>query len=264
MRYIRFFLLHLQQVFETRSRVFVWFVISLFNPIILILFWQGAKLNNASGSQFGISSITTYYLLQLIVSSLLIAHIEEEVAVYDIQEGNLASYILKPFSYFLRKFYSEFSYRIFQGAIGLIVISILFLFYGSFFIISHSLVVLLLSMIIALFAYFISFTYKMTLGIISFWLIDIQGLFQLSEMMLFMFAGFIVPLYFFPKWLEIFTYFLPFPYIVYFPIIAFLGKLSVMELLRVIGIQIIWIAILGGIYSVLWKNGIKKFSGVGQ
>lgn len=264
MRYIRFFLLHLQQVFETRSRVFVWFVISLFNPIILILYWQGAKFTSTAGSQFTISFITSYYLLQLIIGTMLVSHIEEEVAVYDIQEGNLASYILKPLSYFLRKFFSDFSYRVFQGAIGLIVVAILFIFYGSFFTISHSPLVLFLSFIIAIFAYLISFTYKMTMAIISFWLIDIQGLFQLSEMMMFMFAGFIMPIYFFPKWLEIVTYFLPFPYIVYFPIVAFLGKLSVVELLQVIAAQIIWLALLGGIFSLLWKNGVKKFSGVGQ
>ena len=77
-------------------------------------------------------------------------------------------------------------------------------------------------------------------------------------------GGFVVPLRFLPSWIEKIALLLPFPYAMYFPILAWMGKLSVGELFQVIGMQIMWILLFFGLFTVLWKKGVREYSGVSQ
>src|SRR5689334_7180600 len=106
MRYFRIFLLHFQQAFALRSRSLVWFGISLFNPVTFLIFWTGAYNEKSTlFAGWNLSYVSTYYFLLVIASSLLIVHIEEDISYWDIQQGGLSRYLLKPFSYVKSKFF---------------------------------------------------------------------------------------------------------------------------------------------------------------
>src|SRR5258708_30397020 len=200
MRYVRIFLLHLQSTFAERARSFVWFLMSLLNPLMLLLFWRGEiQMNNSRSINWSLTTITSYYFLQIIVGSMLMSHTEDDVARRDIEEGNLAAYLLRPFSYYGIKLLNELSYRILQGGMGILVLIIFYFFFVNFLTIANSPLKIFLSIIIAILAFIVSFTYKMVLGIVAFWLTDIGGIFQLSEMLIFIFAGNIIPLSLFPS-----------------------------------------------------------------
>lgn len=260
MRYVKIFLLTLQQVFEQRARSFVWFLLSLFGPVLMILFWRGAAISKTS-----LSVISSYYFLLIIGGSLLMSHSEENIALIDIQEGRLATYLLKPFSYFISKWLEELPYRILQGSFGLITLLIFAVFlhipFSSF---PKNYLDIFLSLIIVILAITMAQTYKMCLGFISFWTTDAYGIFQFSEMLIFVFAGFIVPLFLFPVQIAIISYILPFSYMIYFPVAAFIGIFSTFQLTQIIFLQLAWISILGLFYRWLWNRGVKAFVGVGQ
>ncbi|MDO8609320.1 MAG: ABC-2 family transporter protein [bacterium] len=265
MRYFRILLLHFQRVFEHRMRSFVWFLVSLYNPLIYILFWKGAFLvNNGVINNWTMSSMTSYFFLLTIIASTLMAHIEEDVCLRDIQEGQLTQYLLKPFSYFLLKFFEEMHYRLLQGGYGLLLLIVLTLIFGPFIIITHNITVILFAVVIAILAYLLSFIFKMTIGFIAFWTVDIMGVFLFVDIVLSIFTGLIVPIEFLFHPLNIIARFLPFSYMIYYPVLAFQGKLSILELFNIAIIQLIWIIFFTIIYQIMWKKGIKKFSGVSQ
>lgn len=265
MRYVRIFLLHFQEAFDNRGVSFVWFLIPLINVLLLLLFWVGAY--NEKGNfirNWSVSSISSYYFFLLIASSFLEVHIEEDVARKDIQQGELSKYLTKPHSYFWLKFFEEFSWRIIQGFFSVFLLILFFIFFGSFIKLNYSIENLILSLVILVLAFLISFIFKMVIGLSAFWIIDYSGLQQLVAIVILIFAGFVIPLDFFPSWLKSVAYILPFSYMIYFPIVAFSGKLIIAELFRVIIIQFLWILILTFIYKTMWKNGVKKFTAFGQ
>src|SRR5579872_2902526 len=153
MKYLKIFLLYFQNVGEQRARCFVWFLLSLFGPLVLILFWRGAKFTN--GITF--SEITTYYLFFIIAGALLMSHIEDDVARLDIQEGGLVSFILKPFSYYWTRLFSEIPWRIFQGFFGIITLILCLVLFHIHLSITHSLLFILLGIISSFFAYILSY-----------------------------------------------------------------------------------------------------------
>ncbi len=261
MRYVRLFSLFFQHVSEQRARTFVWFILSIYSPVIMILFWRGAA-TTASG--WNASTITSYYLLLVVAGAMLMSHIEDDVARIDIQEGGLSAYLLKPFSYYWIKFCGELPWRAFQGIFGVVSFTIILLFFHVKVSIDFNSFSLLGALLMALFAYMISFTYKMILGMLAFWFTDISGVYQLSEMLIFIFAGYIVPLRLYPDVFSHIGYMLPFSYIVYFPIAALQGTLSQIDMVKIFSIQIGWIIGLYFLYSWMWKKGIKVYTGVGQ
>jgi ABC-2 type transport system permease protein len=73
-----------------------------------------------------------------------------------------------------------------------------------------------------------------------------------------------MPLAFLPDWLERIASMLPFAYMIYFPVIAFEGKLTLIELLQILGVQCVWIGVFFFVYKALWRAGLKKYTAVGQ
>lgn len=263
MKNLKIILLHFESVFEHRTRSFVWFLISLFNPLLLLLFWRGALQNNSSSS-WNLATISSYYLILVVAGSLLSSHIEEDVAYYDIKEGDLSSYILKPISYYWIKFYQEIPYRIIQGFYGIVVFVIFYLSFGTHLKLGNTPYEILMSIVIAATALFLSFTFKMIIGLLAFWVTDIGGVHQLVEVITILFGGYILPISLFPGIFKDLANLLPFAYMIYYPILAFQGQILGTELLITFGHQLIWLTILLFVYKLLWKTGVKKFTGIGQ
>ncbi len=265
MRYVRIYFLHLQDVIQNRGRTFIYFLMTLLNPLLLLLFWSGTiSEQNANGSYWNLGEMTSYYLFFTIAMSFLVVHIEEDVAFHDIKEGILAKYLLRPFSYLVLKFIEELPWRITQGFFGLLVFVIFLLLWNVSFPIVSSPIEILLIPIMILLALGISYIYKMILGLLALWTTDFWGILSIEEVIFLVFGGVVMPLTFYPAILERISYVLPIAYIVYFPIIAIQGKLPLLEMSKVIIVQAVWLSLLYGAYRVLWIKGVKKFTAVGQ
>ena len=144
MRYIRLLILYAQDVIEYRSLAVVWFFASLINPLLFLFFWKGAIADNNPTGFSSVSDVYSYYFLFLILSGFLMVHIEHEVAYWDIKEGGLTKYILKPLPYITSKFFLEVTWRIAMGLIALVATIILIFIYGQLFTISLTPVQILL------------------------------------------------------------------------------------------------------------------------
>ncbi len=254
MRYVRIFLLYFENVFQYRSQIFVWFLISLLHPLIYLLFWKGSL------QEF--PHVIYYYLFFIVAGGLLFVHVEVD-AYDDIQQGQLSLYLVKPFSYLLIKFLDELPWRIIQGFFGLIALSII-----SFFVIlpqfSLRLDQILSAIMITVFGYLIMFLFKMIILLSALWVTDIGGIQQLSEMIVIIFAGFIMPIRFFPSWVQGVVNLTPFPYTMYFPVIAFQGLVQQNEIVIIVIAQLIWITLLYILYVSVWHIGLKKYNAIGQ
>lgn len=260
MRSFRIFLTCTQEVIAERSEQVIWLLLSCINPLLMILFWRGSSsIKGWTGNV-----VFSYYLLIIVAGAFLMPHTEENVGVRDIQEGQLSMYILKPFSYYWLKFFNAAAYRIISGIFSILIFIVFLCFSPNLLNFSNSPVNIFLSIIISLNALFLSFSYKMIIGISAFWLIEIRGLFEVVEVVLAVFAGYLMPIALFPDWLAGISYALPFSYMIYFPVISFEGRLSVFELYRVIIIQIIWLYLFYLLYKKMWNEGLKKYSAVGQ
>jgi ABC-2 type transport system permease protein len=71
-------------------------------------------------------------------------------------------------------------------------------------------------------------------------------------------GGAIVPLVLFPPGLQHAVAFLPFAAMYAIPLEIYVGALGPDGYLGAIALQLMWIAILGGVATVLWRQGAKR------
>lgn len=265
MKYVKIFLLHFQEAIDERSRMLVWFLISLINPLVYLLFWRGASINlSPSTNQWQLPNFASYYMLLILASSFLRVHIEEYIAYYDIELGYLSNNLLKPVSYFWYQFFHELPYRFVEASFGVVVFLLFLINYPGLVRLTGKPEYILLSILILVGGYFLSYLLKIILGLSALFTTDFRGLAEFIEVMIIVFGGFVIPLDLFPDTLKGILSLLPFPYMFYYPVVAFLGRLSIEELVRVLVSQIAWIGGFAILYTFIWKKGIRLFTGVGR
>ncbi len=223
------------------------------------VFHQTHNVNNWS-----LTTVTSYYFLLIIAAAVLMSHPEVPIIRDDIEKGELAGRLLKPFSYFWQRFNAEIPVRIFQGIVGVFVFFLLIYLYRAHIEFNLTIASGLLAMVIIILAYFICFTFKMILATTALWTTEIRGAQELTDILITIFAGYIVPVNLLPGILEKIAYILPFAYIIYYPIVAIQGKLEIPALVSVILIQLVWLFVLGVLFTLLWKKGLRQFADFGH
>lgn len=264
MRYFRIFLLYSQYLLAHPGKSIVWTLTAFLDALIFLAFLSGVFQQQTHILDWTLSSVTAYYFILIAVSVGLLSKIDISILTQDIEKGEIDGRLLKPISYYWQKFYYEVPYRIFQGLLGIIIGTSMAYVLKIHLPLVHDSVLLLQTVLIIILAYFLSFTFKMIIGIISFVTTDIRGLNELVTMIVLLFSGMILPLNLLPVWMQNIAYSLPFAYIVYYPIMAILGQISQNQLLSVIMMQAVWIIGLGLIYKQLWKYVLKHFVSAGK
>lgn len=256
MKWLRMLGLYFERVFEYRLRSLVWLLLPLTNNMTLILFWSGAGMNTPA--------ISSYYILMTVGGLITTSHTEMEVAEVHIKQGQLANYLTKPVSYYWVMFLSEVPYRIMQAVYASAIIGVLLLFFPQALKISLNLFHIPLVLLIFIFGYMLSYTFKLSLAYLSFWFKDIRGLLELVTIVIIIFSGGVMPLPWYPQILQTISNILPFAYSGYYTVMALQGSLQLFGLFWIIAIQGVWLCILLFINKTLWKNGIKEFTAMGQ
>lgn len=73
-------------------------------------------------------------------------------------------------------------------------------------------------------AFLMGFLVRYCLGLTSFWLVEAGGLQGVFALLSGLFSGALIPLVFFPHWLQVAQFFLPFQYMVYVPAMVFTAR----------------------------------------
>jgi ABC-2 type transport system permease protein len=227
----------------------------------VLIFWHGAFEKTKYIGDWNNQQMFTYYIF-VVANSIFISHVENSVAYLEIQQGQLNSYLLKPISYYYNHFVSELPWRFIQGFYGIMMILILAAF-GVPFAVTNHFDTIGLAILIGTLAFTICFFYKLFLGFLAFFITDIHGIQEVNDVVFAFCTGSLMPVDLFPQHVKNILDFTPFPYILYYPLTAFLGKYTTPQLFNIIIMQLFWIALLYIGCRLMWRSGIKRYSGIG-
>lgn len=262
MKWLRIISLQFEEIFEYKLKSLVWLLLPLMNNLTLILFWTGAQFQ--SGLHTSLDSLTTYYFLMTVCGLFLSSHVEYEVSELHIKQGGLINYLLKPVSYYWMQLFEELPHRVLQAVYAVILV-------GYIALITHTNVSIGIRwqyapvlLCIFIFGYLISYTIKLSIAFIAFWIKEIGGISELFTIVIIIFSGGILPIPLYPEVLKNIAYKLPFIYVGYYPVTSLQGLYDLGGLLRILGVQIVWYGGLIVMNRILWMRGLKRFTAVGQ
>lgn len=106
-----------------------------------------------------------------------------------------------------------------------------------------------------------------SIGLLSFWVVQTDGIRSAYRIIDNIFAGFLIPLVFFPMPLQIAQFFLPFQYTAYVPAMVFLGEYQLggieMSVPAIVSIQACAVFVMYIVSEVLYRAAVKRFTAVG-
>lgn len=236
-----------------------------FNMVFFFIFlfvWKSVYGANQGESiaNYTLASVITYYLItSLIYRTDLIDSIYLGQNIWD---GDFTNDLIKPWSVILADIISTLS----DVMISLIVYApffIVMIIATRQYIIFPGIDYLIYFIITLILAFIMNLWINYSLHALTFYWGDQEPNIGLINYIIAFFAGGFFPLAFLPASLAWFKY-LPFRFLFDVPANIFLQKLSLMQILSSWGQMLIWIVIFYMIFYLLYRNGLKRYTGTGR
>jgi len=114
--------------------------------------------------------------------------------------------------------------------------------------------------LVALFgAWMINFCLTALIGLSAFIVEDVAPFEWIYQMLIFVLGGMLIPIDFYPAWLQGIARALPFSSMMYAPARLFIDP-DMSTLIQLLGNQLIWVLILGGLLSLFYRLGTRRLA----
>ena len=243
------------------------FIMERFRALVVLVsfyyFWSALLKNRTSFAGYDRSQMITYVLGMNVLRSIVFATRTEEIAS-EINHGRLSSYLLKPVNFMLYTLFRDLSEKSINLVSSVIeVFGLIFLFHvhlqwpPNF----QSWILFAASIVGATWLYFIL---SFMTGCWGFWTSESWGPRFLLELFLEFTAGAFFPLDVLPPLAQHIIKSFPSPYLVFFPLQLFLGKLNQQQMINGFLTQAFWILAISGMARWVWSKGMRNYSAVGS
>jgi len=235
--------------------------------ILLVYFLWNAAFSSPGRILFGYDrdKILTYVFGVMLVRAFVLSSKSMDVAG-EISRGELSNSLVKPigyFKYWLSRDISSKALNLFFAAAEIIVLYVLLrppvfiqgsIFVNLLFFFSIIVAILLFTLILFL------------VSSITFWLPEMGWSvhFLVTTVVVEFLSGVLFPLDVFPLVVQKIINLTPFPYLVFFPLQVYLGKLTSPELVKGFAVDTLWLFVFIYILNIVWKKGLKVYEGYGR
>jgi len=209
------------------------------------------------------SQILTYILGGAFLSSLIMATRSQDIAT-EINDGNLSNLLLRPIGFLRYYFARDLGDKAMNIFFSIFELTIVFLILRPNLFLQTNPLLLLLTLIFSLSGTVLFFYFSVLLGFIGFWSTETWGPRFIFYQLLNFLAGTLFPLDIVPKPLYTVISYLPFPYLLYFPMKVYLGQLSTPEIIKGMTVSFAWTIILYVITREVWKRGLRVYTAQGR
>ena len=104
----------------------------------------------------------------------------------------------------------------------------------------------------------VSFSWRFLVNLAAFWTTDARGIGRVAFSLSWFLSGFLMPLRFFPPWFVRLCNLTPFPSMINTVVEVYLGTIHGAELLKALGLQALWVAILFVLIQLTLRAGVRK------
>ena len=257
--YIEFLKNAFQSNLAYKMNVFLSLVSSIVVLLVQIYFWRALFQDiGQTQTNMGVISFRDMVSYTLVSTGISIAISTRTMfAVGDkIRSGEIAMDLIKPVSLKGMLFFSALGNNGFRMVFELMPFLIVgVLMFGIRLPSEPHFFLFIISAINGMMIYF-SISYL--IGLIGFWFLAVGSLSMLFNVLINVFSGEMVPLWFFPEFLYELSAFLPFRLIYFAPLAIFLEKTVLADAIGFVLQQFLWIGILTGIERILWMRAVRK------
>ena len=221
---------------------------------LLRVVWVALYARNAAPHGMQLHTIITYSAVALLMG--LILDIDQTRLLHDkLHDGSIVVDMMKPISV---------PFYLFADGTGEVI------FHAALIVPSLALALLIVHIdvpsvqVLGAFAlsfflgYFVGFFLNFMLNCIAFWTLEISAVQLIMTWVTDLLGGQIVPLLFFPAVVQQAIFALPFAAMFSTPLLIYIGEIPPSRYAEVMGLQVLWIVVLGAIATLMWRAGARR------
>jgi ABC-2 type transport system permease protein len=243
------------------------FIMERFRALVVLIsfyyFWSALLKNRTHFAGYDRSQMLTYVLGMNVLRSIVFATRTEEIAS-EINHGRLSSYLLKPVNFMLYTLFRDLSEKSINLVSSLIEVFGLIMIFHVALHWPHDALVWLLFLASVLGATWLYFILSFMTGCWGFWTAESWGPRFLLELFLEFTAGAFFPLDVLPPLAQHIIKSFPSPYMMFFPLQIFLGKLNTTQIINGFLMQAFWLLAISAMARLVWSKGMRSYSAVGS
>ncbi len=244
---------------EYRAGVLIWMLVNIM-PLVMLAVWYSLSEEGPIGG-YSQNDFVSYYLLMTWVRQMTNAWVIWELE-YEIRHGDLSVKLLHPLNPIHEYIAAHLADKVFRFVV---MLPLVFLAWWLFPTIHYDVTPITLTwMIVAMIAaWLIRFLAQYCFGILAFWIsasITLNEIWFAASMLL---GGIVAPIDLFPVSIQAVANYLPFRFMLSFPVEVVLGRLSSTEMMFGVAAMLCWVTIFVLLYRWLWAKGVKQFSAFG-
>lgn len=231
----------------------------LMQTIIMIAsayFWKALFRNADSVQGVTVDTMLIYTVVSSMISIILSSDVESRI-MKSVEKGTIAIDMMRPinvFSIFFAEDIAKLVSLFFQNLLPVFIIGSLIIGVPK----PTSALAFILFLISLTMAYFINWFIAVMCGMISFWAINMSALFQVKKHLIRLLSGSIIPIWFFPDWLQNILNALPFAYLYQLPLDIYIGRAQSSEIAKGMLVQFAWLAVVSILFAICEKRVIRK------
>ncbi len=246
-----------------RSHMLVSILVGPVFFIIQVFIWRAVYSTRGSINGLTLQQMITYYGIVTVIEFIIMDFAGWNLQML-IRTGRFLTFMLRPVSHRFFAFSQKIGHRALGFALEFLPVYFIFVFVFKVPLVPRFPFWAVLSILLS---FVINFLINYSIGITGFWFTRTGGVRQMFVIMKQIFAGVFIPLSFFPMTIQKFLFFLPFQFVTYVPIRVFIGSYELggisLSIPQIVGLQFITVFIMILVSEVLWRLGIRKFTGVG-
>lgn len=233
--------------------------------ILFSLYFLWSALLSQQEGFLGYSRVQmlTYVLLMTLLRAWVLGCVTDRIPM-EIARGKLSDVLLRPISH-LRYWATQDVANKTLNLISAIFEVLLFMLVVSapFYLPTFGWVWLAFPLAV-LGAMVLYFQMSYLLGVMGFWTAQSWGPRFCFEVILEFCAGAYFPIDILPGLFQKILSFLPFPYLIFYPLSIYLGRSDGHMIIQCLIVQAIWISIFSLLIKVFWKKGIRRYGAEGR
>ncbi|MDQ0192122.1 ABC transporter permease [Paenibacillus wynnii] len=246
----------LQNILAYRISYVIGFLANFLNLLAIYFLWHGIYSGRESLGGYTWDQMKTYLLVTFLANAVLSWYSETSISG-KILDGSVAADLLKPIDFQTARFAETLGSSLLEGTLSAVLIGV-FLLFTSGVSVPHSPLVYGLFAVSLLAAMLVKFGVVYLAALLCFWSTGSLGIVWTRIALTNLLSGALVPLAFFPGWLEKLALWLPFQSIIHTPTMIFLQQAESWEALKLIGIQCFWGVALWIAGKFMWNWAVRQ------
>lgn len=243
-----------------------------FLPIITQIFlWWAVFESIGSGSRsegtiagYRFEDMVAYYLLTMITRAFSSMPGLASGIAGQIRDGSVKKYLIQPVDMIGFLLLNRIAHKIAYYSVAMLPFALVFYLCRGFFVDGWPEPEILAACVLSLMmAFLLGFFLESSFGLIGFWFLEVTSLLFVYMLLSFFLSGHMFPLDMLPQPWNTLVDLLPLKYLAYFPAAVFLGKVQGAELVQGLVLQAGWVVVFALASRLMWRAGVKYYSGFG-